>query len=160
MSERKPPGGGRLFPSAGNVVDLGSFRALRQMAQRLIVFHLTDIKEETPASLPGARTVDIQSLEALSSALLLYRPDCIIVDSRLSWGEPFALIKHLTHSHQAPVIMLFDESEASSDMHKKVKRAYASGVSDTFFGSVCQVELAHSLRILLSMRDGAAESLA
>lgn len=95
-------------------------------------------------------------METLSSALILYKPDCIIVESSMDWANPFTLVTHLTAHYEAPVLMLFEQMKAT-DADANIRRAYACGVTDTLFAPLCNQELLSSLKILLRMSDKAFE---
>lgn len=126
--------------------------------RNLTLFYLTSVGSfrEDVLELTQGRVVEIQNMETLSSALLLYRPDCIIVESNLDWGNPFSLVTHLTSNYDAPVLMLFEEMKAA-EADKNIRRAYSCGVTDTLFAPLCERELLSSLKILLKMSDKSSE---
>jgi len=96
--------------------------------------------------------IEIQSPEALASALLLYRPDSIIVEPSLSWADPYGLVSHLTQNHRAPIIMLFEPTPPER-ADENIRNAYCCGVSDTLFAPLCNQELLTSLKILLGVTE-------
>lgn len=87
---------------------------------------------------------------------MLYQPDCIFVEADLQWSDTYAVVAHLTQTYSAPVIMHYDQEETARKSGD-VKRAFAAGVSDTFFGQVCEFELQKALRVLLRMKQEMAE---
>lgn len=150
MLYRRPRGGRAL--TLGNVIDLDSFRNHRA-ARPFTVFYLNThgSYREAIFRIPGARVVEIQNVETLSSSLLIYQPEAVVVERSLVWSDPFGMVSYLHESHSAPVVMLFDRGRPGRA--EDVKRAYACGVSDTLFAPLCTQELAASLKILLQIQD-------
>ncbi len=152
------PRGGRFSSSAqDNVINLDQYR-VKAATRGLTLFYLNGngaFRDEV-LDLTQGRVVEIQNMETLSSALILYKPDCIIVESSMDWANPFALVTHLTANYEAPVLMLFEPMKAA-DADANIRRAYACGVTDTLFAPLCNRELMASLKILLRMSDKAFE---
>lgn len=153
------PRGGRTNPFAdSNVIDLKSYR-IKAATRNLTLFYLSGsgLFREDVLDLTHGRVVEIHDMNVLSSALLLYKPDCIIVESNLDWANPYTLVTHLTAHYEAPVLMLFEQMKAS-EADAAIRRAYACGVTDTLFAPLCHQELLSSLKILLRMSDKSFES--
>ncbi len=140
----------------GNVLVLEAFRqrAVTQETRQHTLFYLTDTCRWLPllASFPFLQIQTIPSLLLLKSRLLAYMPDLILVESKIQWEEPVALIETLTSLLDIPVVMIYSPKDVKKNPDL-LKRAFTVGMHDTLRTPLKRDELWEALDVLLKYRS-------
>ncbi|MBI4404041.1 MAG: hypothetical protein HY537_07765 [Deltaproteobacteria bacterium] len=136
-----------------NVIDLCRYRNRRNRLHFYNVFYVTEEGQWLTLLLfsPFLRVRDLRSQEELRNFLLIERPDLIIVESNISWGEPIEIIREFHEKLAVPIVLVCDNTRSAKDK-TLIKKAYSAGVHDVLFAPLRRDEIVEAIDVLLKFR--------
>jgi len=122
------------------------------------IFYISQNQEwsELLGQIPGVQIANVQSLDALSTYLLLDTPDLVLLESSVEWADPISIIEKLRQTVTAPMVLLCNSQNLVDDP-TLLKKAYAAGVCDALFSPINHDELLETVDVLLKFQRQASD---
>lgn len=137
---------------SADVIDLSSYRKRYLFRSAHTIFYLNEngLWLDYLLGYKLLHPRDVRSAKTLETMLLIHNPELILIESHLSWSDPFETSKNLSERLQVPIVMICGPESKSK---KILKKAYSAGVHDTLFTPLNKDELFETLQVLLKFQN-------